>query len=205
MNQVIVIGTSYGGLSALQKVLGDLPREFPAPVVIVQHRTRDQDHDLRSFMQKRCPLPLREPEDKEAIAPGTVYLAPRDYHLLIERDGFALSTDSPISHARPSIDVLFESAAEAYGSRLIGVIMTGANADGANGLAKIKECGGICIVQQPENAVARQMPDAALAKFAASGNEVDYILPLAAIPQRLFELCDKHHATLTNVVGSRGN
>jgi len=201
MNPIIVIGTSYGGLSALQKVLANLPQEFVAPVVIVQHRTRDQDLDLRSFLQKRCPLPLREPEDKEAIAPGIVYLAPRDYHLLIERGGFALSMDAPISYARPSIDVLFESAAEAYGSRLIGVIMTGANADGANGLAKIKQRGGICIVQEPESAEARQMPDAALAKFAESSYEVDYILPLTAIPQRLFELCDKPEATLTNMMG----
>lgn len=200
MNPLVVIGTSHGGLGALQILLAMLPREFAAPVVIVQHRTRDHDHDLRGFLQKRCPLPLREPEDKEAIEHGTVYLAPRDYHLLAEREGFALSVDAPVSYARPSIDVLFESAAESFGRGVIGVILTGANADGANGLAKIKALGGICIVQEPANAMARQMPDAALEKFAESGCEVDYILPLDAITECLLELCGKTRALRANNV-----
>jgi len=182
--EIIVIGASYGGLSALQSLLPNLAPEFPLPVVIVQHRKKDADDGLCEYLRKRCPLPLIEPEDKEKVEPGCVYLAPRDYHLLIEKSIFALSTESPVAYARPSIDVLFESAADIYRERIIGVILTGANRDGAQGLAKIKALGGLAVVQEPESAESRAMPDAALAATA-----VDRILPLLEIAPFLNELC----------------
>jgi two-component system chemotaxis response regulator CheB len=182
--EIVVIGTSYGGLSALQIVLPALGAEFPLPVVVVQHRRKDDDDGLCEFLRKRSPLPFGEPNDKEEIAPRRVYLAPRDYHLLIDRGCFALSTDSPVIHARPSIDVLFESAADAYRERAIGVVLTGASRDGARGLAKIKSAGGLVVVQEPQTAQSRAMPDAAIA-----ATEVDRVLPLQEIAPFLRELC----------------
>jgi len=173
--EIVVIGTSYGGLAALQVLLPALRADFPLPVVVVQHRDKDAD-GLCEFLQKRSVLPLSEPDDKEAIAPGRVYLAPRGYHLLIEKENFALSTESPVGYARPSIDVLFESAADAYQERTIGVVLTGANHDGAQGLARIKSYGGMAVVQDPASAVSSAMPAAALAAAA-----VDAVLTLAEI------------------------
>lgn len=182
--EIIVVGASYGGLSALQILLPELSAEFPLPVVIVQHRKKDGDDGLCEYLRKRCPLPLIEPEDKEKVEPGHVYLAPRDYHLLIEKSIFALSTESPVAYARPSIDVLFESAADIYHERIIGVILTGANRDGANGLAKIKALGGLAVVQDPASAESRAMPDAAM-----SATAVDRVLTLPEIAPFLNELC----------------
>lgn len=182
--EIVVIGTSYGGLSALQAVLPQLAPDFSLPVVIVQHRKKDGDDGLCEYLRKRCRLPLIEPNDKDAIEPGHVYLAPRDYHLLIEKSIFALSTESPVGYARPSIDVLFESAAEVYHERIIGVILTGANRDGARGLAKIKSFGGLAVVQDPQSAESSTMPEAAIA-----ATEVDFILPLPEIADFLSECC----------------
>lgn len=181
--EIVVVGTSYGGLAALQILLPALGRDFPLPVVLVQHRGKDTDN-LCEFLQKHSALPLTEPNDKEAIAPGRVYLAPRDYHLLIERDGFALSTEAPVGYARPSINVLFESAADIYQEHTIGVILTGANADGARGLAKIKSYGGLCVVEDPSSAESRGMPQAAIA-----ATQVDAVLPLREIAPYLNQLC----------------
>lgn len=181
--ELVVVGTSYGGLSALQVVLPALAPDFPLPVVVVQHRGKDLDN-LCEFLQKHSALPLVEPNDKEAIAPGRVYLAPRDYHLLVERDGFALSTEAPVGYARPSINVLFESAADIYQDHMVGVILTGANADGARGLAKIKAYGGLCVVEDPASAESRGMPQAAIA-----ATSVDAILPLQKIAPYLNQLC----------------
>jgi two-component system chemotaxis response regulator CheB len=181
---MVVIGASYGGLSALQILLPELSPGFPLPVVIVQHRKKDGDDGLCEYLRKRSPLPLVEPDDKEKVEPGRVYLAPRDYHLLIEKSIFALSTESPVAYARPSIDVLFESAADVYHERVIGVILTGANRDGAGGLAKIKALGGFTVVQDPANAESRTMPEAAIA-----ATPVDRILPLAEIAPFLNGLC----------------
>lgn len=182
----MVIGTSYGGLSALQIVLPALNRNFPMPVVVVQHRGKDTD-GLCEFLQKHSALPLTEPNDKEAMTPGCVYLAPHDYHLLIERDGFALSTEGPVSYARPSINVLFESAADIYRERTIGVILTGANQDGARGLARIKSYGGLAVVEEPASAVSSAMPAAAIAAVA----EVDAVLPLAEVAPFLNQICQR--------------
>lgn len=181
--ELVVIGTSLGGLQALEKLLSGLPPEFPLPVAIVQHRRAGSGDLLRGLLQTWCALPVEEVEDKTAIVPGHVYLAPAGYHLLVEEDYFTLSTERPIQYVRPSIDVLFESAARAYGSQVIAVVLTGANRDGASGVARIKERGGWVIVQEPATAESRIMPEAAMAAAA-----VDQILPLPQIAALLVEL-----------------
>ncbi len=181
--RIIVVGTSFGGLTALQILLPALPKDFPAPLIIVQHRGKEPGSGLRAFLQNQCRLPVAEPEDKEPMMPGRVYLAPRDYHLLLDADGFALSTEAPVEYARPSINVLFESAAEAFRERVVGVVLTGANADGARGLARIKACGGMAVVEDPQTAESRAMPEAAIAATKA-----DKILPLAEIAPFLSKL-----------------
>jgi two-component system chemotaxis response regulator CheB len=182
--EIIVIGASYGGLSALQVILPEFSPDFPLPVVIVQHRRKDADDGLCAYLGKRSRLPLSEPNDKEAVEAGHVYLAPADYHLMIEKSIFALSTESPVGYARPSIDVLFESAADVYQERIIGVILTGSNGDGARGLSRIKSLGGFTVVQDPLDAESSAMPEAAI-----KATEVDRILPLTEIAPFLNELC----------------
>ena len=183
--EMVLVGTSIGGLKALQVLLSGLPADFPVPVVIVQHRGKDSEIGLCDFLSRNSHLPISEPEDKETILAGRAYLAPRDYHLLVENGSFSLSTDPPISFARPSIDVLFESAADQYMERAIGVVLTGANRDGARGLKAIKLRGGLAVVQDPETAACREMPDAALAL-----TEVDRVLPLEAIGPFLASVCN---------------
>jgi two-component system chemotaxis response regulator CheB len=182
--EIIVIGTSRGGLKALEEVLSGIGSDFVVPMVIVQHRRKDLETGLCEHLGRNSPLPVSEPEDKEPILAGHVYLAPSDYHLLIETKSFALSTDPPINFARPSIDVLFESAAHEYKERAIGVILTGSNQDGAQGLAAIKSHGGVAIVEDPMTAAHRTMPDAALARSSP-----DWVLALHEIPSRLNALC----------------
>lgn len=180
---IVVVGTSRGGLKALQALLSGLDAGFTLPMVIVQHRGKDLETGLCEYLGRGSQLPVTEPEDKEPILQGHVYLAPRDYHLLIESASFALSTDPPVSFARPSIDVLFESAADEYKERTIGVILTGSNRDGAKGLAAIKAHGGVTVVEDPMTAAHREMPDAALAR-----NNPDWVLPLKEIAPRLNKL-----------------
>ena len=182
--RIVVVGTSHGGAEALQAVLPRLAPDLPVPVVIVQHRMRDEDNGLCEFLRGHCPLPVVEPNDKDAVQAGRVFLAPRDYHLLVEGGRFALSVDAPVTFARPSIDVLFESAADAYRAAAAGVILTGANRDGARGLARIGERGGMTVVQDPAEAASRAMPEAALAAA-----KVDRVLPLREIAPLLNELC----------------
>ncbi len=195
---IVVVGTSLGGLQALTVMLAGLPNTFPAAVVVVQHRHKASDNALSFFLQQYSTLPVGEAEDKEEILPRRVYLAPADYHLLVEprqawghRQGryggiatLALSTEAPVCNARPSIDVLFESAADAYAQRVIGVILTGASQDGAKGLAKIKARGGRAIVQEPATAESRIMPEAAIASVT-----VDWIVQLQDIAPLLVNLC----------------
>ena len=181
--RIVVVGTSTGGLAAMQELLPALAEDFPWPVVVVQHRSKEQGSELCKYLQRCCHWGVVEPEDKEPITPGRVYLAPRDYHLLVEPGNFALSTEAPVYFARPSIDVLFESAADAYGRNVVGVVLTGANGDGARGLARVKEAGGLAVVQDPESARAPEMPRAALAAAAA-----DRVLPLREIATYLNEL-----------------
>ncbi|HEV2786471.1 MAG TPA: chemotaxis protein CheB [Solirubrobacteraceae bacterium] len=165
MNRVslVAVGASWGGLHAVETVLGSLPPDFAAPVVIAQHRQAGSDENvLVRLLDARCALTVCEAEDKQELDPGTVLVAPPDYHLLVEPGSVALSVDAPLNFSRPSIDILFSSAADAYGERLVGVVLTGANADGALGLAQIAERGGTAIVQDPETAERREMPEAAL-------------------------------------------
>lgn len=182
--KIVVIGTSLGGLSALQNLLSDLPADFPTAIAILQHRHKESDTTLKALLQTYTLLPIQEVEDKDEIIPGRVYLAPPDYHLLVETGHFALSIDRPVSYARPSIDVLFESAADTYREGVIGLILTGANQDGTQGLKKIKAMGGITIVQEPSTAESSIMPAAAIADVA-----VDWVLELPKISQLLVNLC----------------
>jgi len=159
--EIVVVGTSWGGLLALKELVGNLPVSFGLPVVIVQHRHRQSDNLLSSLLQDRTPLPVCEIEDKAPIVGGHVHVAPADYHLLIEDGYFSLSTDEPVGFSRPSIDVTFDSVADTYGSRSVGVVLTGANADGARGLKRIFDRGGLAFVQTPQTAESPAMPSAA--------------------------------------------
>jgi two-component system chemotaxis response regulator CheB len=178
--EIVVVGTSTGGLRALQTLLSGLPTDFTLPIVIVQHRGKDLESGLCEYLGDCSSLPVSEPDDKESLLAGHAYLAPRDYHVLIENRSFALSTAQPERFARPSIDVLFESAADAFQTHVIGVILTGANSDGARGLATIKSRGGLTIVEDPASAASRELPDAAIAQARP-----DWILALDQIAPRL--------------------
>ena len=159
---IVVVGTSWGGLNALRELVGALPADFRIPTVLVQHRHRQSDHLLSTFLQERTTLAVTEVEDKMPIEAGTLFVAPADYHLLIDRGVFALSTDPPVRYSRPSIDVTFYSAADAYAAATIGVILTGANSDGSRGLRRIFDRGGVALVQDPATAESPTMPTAAI-------------------------------------------
>jgi two-component system, chemotaxis family, protein-glutamate methylesterase/glutaminase len=183
--ELVVMGASWGGLAALELVLGQLPADFPAPIAVAQHRSADGKSDgLARLLSSHSRVPVLDVEDKQPIEPGHVYLAPPDYHMLVEGDVFALSVDDAVLYSRPSIDVLFESAADQYRGRLIAIILTGGNEDGAHGLATVKRLGGYTIVQNPAEAERPDMPRAALRAV-----EPDRVLALAAIGPALVELC----------------
>jgi two-component system chemotaxis response regulator CheB len=160
--RIVVVGTSWGGLAALRELVSCLPADLPLPVAIVQHRHKHSDQSLALFLQDRSHMPVCEVEDKAPIERGKVYVAPSDYHLLVEADSFALSVDDPIRYSRPSIDLLFASAADSFGAATIGIVLTGANADGSEGLKRIVERGGLALVQEPATAESPTMPAAAL-------------------------------------------
>lgn len=181
---IIALGSSLGGLRALQTILSALPDQLGASIVMVQHRRADPDSHLLSLLARSCRMPVIEPEDKTPIELDHVYLAPGDYHMLVESGWLALSVDAPVSFARPSIDVLFESVADAYGPAAIGVMLTSSNHDGAAGLAAIKAAGGRVFVQNPKTAESPIGPSAALA-----ATPVDGVLELESIAARLIELC----------------
>lgn len=173
----VVMGVSAGGLLALSKILPELDADYPLPVLIVQHMRPDSDGFLWQHLDKLSRVTVKEAEDKEAIQPKTVYIAPPDYHLLVEPNRtIALSAEERVNYSRPSIDVLFETAAEVYQQGLIGVILTGANSDGTMGLKKIKHYAGLAIVQSPDSAEYDIMPCSAIASVA-----VDHIVPLAKL------------------------
>jgi two-component system, chemotaxis family, protein-glutamate methylesterase/glutaminase len=162
----VVIGTSAGGVQALLTLLPALNAACAVPIFIVQHIPRHRPSALASIFAPKCAVPVREAQDKDDIEPGVVYFAPADYHLLVEqRQQLALSVDDPVLFSRPSIDVLFQSAADVYRSQLLGLILTGANEDGAAGLAAVQQAGGLTVVEDPEQAVARAMPAAALQRI----------------------------------------
>lgn len=186
MYDLVCIGASWGGLQAVGRVLTDLPAELDLPIAIAQHRHPDsQAETLAELLQTKTDRPVLDVEDKMPIASRHVYIAPPNYHLLVERGSFALSVDEHIQYARPSIDVLFETAADAYNDLLVGVLLTGASADGAAGLARIKQRGGLVIVQDPATAECATMPAAGVAATA-----VDYILPLDQIGVHVVSLVE---------------
>lgn len=161
--EVIVVGGSAGAIDALAAILPALPHGFAVPIVLVLHVLPTKPSLLVSVFGARCALPVKEAEDKEPLAPSTIYVAPPNYHLFIEKGRyFGLSCDAPVKYSRPSIDVLFESAVDAYRSKLAGVLLSGANDDGVCGLAAINSHGGITVVQAPETAVVPVMPLAAM-------------------------------------------
>ncbi len=182
--QLVVIGCSLGGMQALTTILGELPETFPVPIAVVQHRYRTSNESLPAYFRRHVRLRVVDADDKQWIRPGYVYLAPANYHLLVEEGELSLSVDEAVAYSRPSVDVLFESAADAYREELVGVILTGANADGARGVTRIKKNGGFVIVQDPSTAEAPDMPQAAIASTT-----VDRILPLDRIGPFLVELC----------------
>jgi two-component system chemotaxis response regulator CheB len=182
--EAIVIGASAGGVEALGLILPALPAKFGPSLLIVLHLPRERPSLLVEIYEKRCALPIREADDKEPIEPGTVYFAPPDYHMLVERNRqIALSTDEPVHFSRPSVDVLFESAADVYADRLLGVILTGANQDGAAGLHAIHRAGGVTVVQQPDSAKVPLMVVSALQR-----NPADFVLSLPQIAELLVGL-----------------
>ena len=177
----IFIGSSAGGLAALSAIFSQLPEIFSLPIVVVQHRAKGNRDLLEEILAGKSALRIEQASEKEAIRAGCIYLAPPDYHLLIEEDmTFSLSSAEPVVHSRPSIDVLFESAALALGRRLVGVVLTGASPDGSKGITAIRRSGGLTVVQDPEEAEYAAMPRAAI----ATGN-VDKILPVQGIAEFL--------------------
>ncbi|HTV18204.1 MAG TPA: chemotaxis protein CheB [Polyangiaceae bacterium] len=191
MRRLVAIGASAGGFQALTAILGRLPVDFAGSVAIVQHRRADESSLLRELLAQRTPLPVIEPCHGAPLRPGHVYIAPPDYHLLVEPGSLALSVDPPINRSRPSIDVLFESAATAYRHRAVGVVLTGANADGARGAARLHEMRAPLIVQDPKTAEAAACPTAALEKVPSA-----IVLPVSAIADRLTALCGGSHGTV---------
>ena len=180
----MVIGASWGGLAAMRCVLGALPSGFPLAVVVVPHRHRDSDRMLLSdLLQDRSVIPVHEAEDKMPLAAGRIFVAPPDYHLLVDRGHLSLSTDPPVRFSRPSIDVTFASVAATYGAQAVGVVLTGANDDGAEGLRRIADRGGYAIVQDPATAESPTMPAAAQRAVPTA-----QVLPLTGIGPHLVAL-----------------
>jgi two-component system, chemotaxis family, protein-glutamate methylesterase/glutaminase len=180
---IVIVGTSWGGLAALRTLAGSLPAGFGLPIAVVQHRHKDSDRLLATLLQERTALTVCEVEDKQPILPGFLFIAPADYHLLIERGHFSLSIDAPVRYSRPSIDVAFTSAADVYGAGTVGVVLTGANADGAEGLSQIAKRGGLAIVQSPSTAESAAMPRAAIDAVPTAR-----VMPIPAIAEHLITL-----------------
>ncbi len=164
--KAVVVGASAGGLYALKKLLPALPASFPCAMLIVQHMSPHSDNYMVRMLNELSSITVKEADEKEPIQPGTVYIAPPDYHLLVEADyTLSLSVEEKVNYSRPSIDVLFETAADVYGKHLMGIILTGANTDGANGLYAVKKNGGFTIVQDPNDAESPAMPRAAIERI----------------------------------------
>ncbi|MDB4884142.1 MAG: cheB, two-component system, chemotaxis family, response regulator CheB [Gemmatimonadetes bacterium] len=187
---LVVVGTSWGGLAALRTLVAGLPDSFQMAVTLVQHRHKDSDHLLRTLLQERSTLEVCEVEDKMPLEGGHIYIAPPDYHTLVEPGHFSLSTDAPVRFSRPSIDVTFSSAADSYAHRAVGIVLTGANADGSDGLRRISDRGGLALVQDPDSAESRLMPAAARravprARVMSLEGIVAYLATLpAGVPER---------------------
>jgi len=185
--EAVVIGASAGGVQALTIVLQALPREFPLPIIVVQHVHPHSGHYLATLLDSKCSIQVKQADEKEMIQAGVAYIAPPNYHLLIEQDrSFSLSLEGPVNYSRPAVDVLFDSACDAYRDKLIGIILTGANHDGSQGLKRIKQRGGYVMVQDPATADAEVMPKAAIA-----ATSVDNILPLEQLGPFLLQLVNR--------------
>ncbi len=189
--KLVAIGGSWGGLDAVEVLLDGLTQDFPVPIALVLHRHKASNDKLRYELQQHSRLIVIEPQDKEEIIPGYIYLSPADYHLLVESGSeilpnpyFSLSIDAPVTYARPSIDVLFETVADTYAEKAIAVLLTGANHDGTQGLTRIKARGGKTVVQEPSTAAFSTMPKAAIAAGVA-----DKILSLSEIAPFLVKIC----------------
>jgi two-component system chemotaxis response regulator CheB len=183
---VVAIGTSWGGLAALSKLLGGLPAAYRLPVVVVQHRGKDSDKLLPQLLQDATDLRVCEVDDKDPLMPGTVHVAPANYHLLFDDGYLSLTIEEPVRFSRPSIDVMFSSAADAYAERAIGVVLTGANEDGSRGLAEIARRGGKALVQDPKTAEIPIMPTAAINAVPSAE-----VLPLDKLARRLVDLSEE--------------
>lgn len=182
--ELVVIGASAGGVSALQHVLRALPAELSAPVLVVLHLPRDRPSQIAGLLDPGCALQVREAEDKQPLQAGTVTFAPPDYHLLVEsRQAIALSMDAPVLFSRPAIDPLFESAAAVFGTGVLAILLTGASSDGSEGVAAVRDAGGQAWLQCPDEAEVPTMPASALERAGA-----DAVLPLALICECLKEL-----------------
>ena len=178
-----VVGASWGGMKAIGELLAGIAPDNRLAIAVAQHRSPDTDDTLARYLDKRCPLPVAEVEDKDPVEPGRVYLAPADYHLLVEPGHFALSTDVAVRFSRPSIDVLFETAADAYGPEVVAVVLTGANDDGCRGVVAVQAAGGRTLAQDPRTAERPEMPEGAIASGV-----VDAVLPIPALAAELNRL-----------------
>jgi two-component system, chemotaxis family, protein-glutamate methylesterase/glutaminase len=176
--RIVVVGASAGGLHALRTLVAGLPADFELPVIVVQHRAKESEL-LCELLQECSPVQVQEVVDKMDMGPG-VFVGPPDYHLLVDDGYFSLTTDEPVRYSRPSIDVMFESAVDTYGMDVVGVVLTGANADGARGLRRIADAGGHAVVQDPETAEVRVMP-----RFALKAVPDACVLPLEEIAGHL--------------------
>lgn len=182
--QLVIIGGSAGSLDVLMSVVAQLRSELSVPVLVVVHRKQDNDNLMESLLDHKSTLPVKEAEDKEPLLPGNIYIAPADYHLLIEKNNtIALDASEKINFSRPSIDVSFQSAAEVYGDKLICILLSGANADGTEGLTVAKQAGALLLVQDPLSAEVSFMPLQALKTLS-----VDYIIRRDEIAALLNEL-----------------
>ena len=182
--ELVIIGGSSGGIEALLKMIPELSPGFRIPIVIIMHQSRSSRSSLAEVLQSRTKLIVREPEDKEKILPGHIYVSPPDYHLLIEEDRtFSYSFSELVNYSRPSIDVLFECAADVYRERLVGILITGSNHDGAAGMKRIKDMGGLTIVEDPATADSPTMPQAALKL-----SKIDLVLPIKETAKKLNSL-----------------
>jgi two-component system chemotaxis response regulator CheB len=183
-SSVVVVGASAGAVDALSVLLPALPAQYPFAVAVVVHLPPDRKSVMAELFQPKCRVRVKEAEDKEPFVAGTVYFAPPDYHLMVEPDGrLSLSSEEPVLYSRPSIDVLFETAADALGPAAVGVVLTGGSADGARGLRAIADAGGVPLVQDPSTAAVPAMPEAALAACPTAA-----ALPLDRLAEHLARL-----------------
>jgi two-component system chemotaxis response regulator CheB len=181
--RLAVVGASWGGMDAVGRLLELLEQQNRLAVAVAQHRSADTDSTLLRYLDRRSALPVVEADDKAPIEPGHVYLAPADYHLFVEPGTFALSTEGAVRFSRPSIDLLFESAADAYGDGVVAIVLTGANDDGCRGMVAVKDAGGLTMAQDPTTAERPEMPEGAIGSGA-----VDLVLPIEGIALELNKL-----------------